>query len=380
MFLTIAAEPYWLVARRGCAPNSLARTTALQTSFDHPPEINMTFAKPHLRDGFVSNFTKSTDICHQPDLQGLEGILIRPLSTSATKTLFPMFGGSKLGINNEILLPAPMYWNEEERFTGGDDHGAAWFAKDNKVIWRGVATGGKNTADNWRGFQRHRFVSMNNATKIISAELGEKEPENFVLPEKQYNLKAQADGRLGEWVKMWSDVSFVDLNCDPPEEEGTCAHTNHYFDRVPGLPMAEQFNHKFVPDIDGNSFSGRYLGFLRSTSLTIKSTLWKEWHDSRLVPWKHFVPMDNRYSDFYGIMEYFIGYDGRGGHDNAAEKIATESKEWAEKVLRKEDMQVYVLRLLLEYARLLDDRRESLGWVDDVLADPSLESSWLWWW
>lgn len=340
----------------------------------------MTLAEPHLFNGYVSNYTLSTELCHQPDLQGLEGILIAPLSTSATKVMFPMFGGSKLGINNEILLPAPMYWNEEERFTGGDDHGTAWQLKDNKVIWRGVATGGKNTAENWKGFQRHRFVSMNNGTKLAHAQGGLHEPENFALAEDQYNVRAQAEGKMGEWVSEWTDVSFVDLSCEPPEDGGSCSYTGHYFDRALGMPMADQFNHKYVPDIDGNSFSGRYLGFLRSTSLPIKSTIWREWHDSRLVPWKHFVPMDNRFGDYYGIMEYFQGYRGKGGHDQAGEKIASEGKEWAEKVLRKEDMQIYVLRLLLEYARILDDRRENLGWVDDVLADPSLEKSWSWWW
>lgn len=352
----------------------------MQESFDVTPDINMAHANPHMYQGFVSNYTLSTDICHQPDLQGLEGILIEPLSTKASKVFAPMFGGSKLGVNNEILLPAPMYWNEEERFTGGNNHGAPWDHKENMAVWRGVATGGKNREDNWRGFQRHRFVSMNNGTKLSAVERGEHEPENFAMPEEQYNIHAQKDSGLGEWVSEWADVAFVDLMCEPPQEDGTCPYTDHYFERRPGMPMAEQFASKYVPDIDGNSFSGRYLGFLRSTSLPIKAAIWREWHDSRLVAWKHFVPMDSRFGDYYGIMDYFLGYHGQGGHDQAAEKIANDGKEWAEKVLRKEDMQIYTLRLLLEYARLLDDRRENIGWVDDVLKDPSLAKTWSWWW
>ncbi|OAQ71611.1 endoplasmic reticulum-resident kdel protein [Purpureocillium lilacinum] len=371
-------KPYWPVARRGCPPSSAARTAPLQESFADPPSINTKHAEPHLYKGFVSNYTLSNELCHQPDLQGLEGILIAPLSTSATKTMFPMFGGSKLTVNNEILLPAPMYWNEEERFTGGDDHGVEWREKHNKAIWRGVATGGLNRADNWRGFQRHRFIAMGNGTKVALVEAGEK-PENFALAEEQYGVSAQRDGKLGEWLNEWSDVGFIDLSCDPPQK-GRCNYTDFYFHPVKGLKMAEQFGSKYLPDIDGNSFSGRYLGFLRSTSLPIKSTIWREWHDSRLVPWKHFVPMDNRFTDYYGIMEYFLGYQGRDGHDHAAEKMASEGKEWAEQVLRKEDMLVYVLRLLLEYARVVDERRETMGWVDDVLRNPSLESTWKSWW
>ncbi|KAH6605836.1 glycosyltransferase family 90 protein [Trichoderma cornu-damae] len=370
-------EPYWAIARRGCAPDSLSRARGLEKTADKTPSIKPTYAEPHMYKGFVSNFTLSTEICHQPDLQALEGIFIEPLSTSASKVLFPMFGGSKLGVNNEILLPAPMYWSEEERFTGGDDRGVAWADKANQVVWRGVATGGKNTANNWRGFQRHRFVAMNNGTTVSRVEKGEK-PQNFALPDEGHSVQAQKDGKLGRWIDQWANVSFTDLNCSPPQN-GRCNYTGHYFKPTKGVKMAEQFDFKYIPDIDGNSFSGRYLAFLRSTSLPIKATIWHEWHDSRLVAWKHFIPMDSRFLDYYGIMEYFLGYEGRNGHDRVAEKIATEGKEWAEQVLRKEDMQIYVLRLLYEYARLLDDKRESLGWVDDVLKDPSLEKTWKWW-
>lgn len=53
------------------------------------------------------------------------------------------------------------------------------------------------------------------------------------------------------------------------------------------------------------------------------------------------------------------------GHDDAAKKIAEAGKQWANSVLRKEDMLIYVYRLLLEYARVVDDRRERLAWVED---------------
>ncbi|KAK2671748.1 hypothetical protein RAB80_011827 [Fusarium oxysporum f. sp. vasinfectum] len=347
-------SPYWPIARRGCPPDSPARQAPLKESFNHPPEIDISNAEKHSFAGYVSNFTLSSEICHQPDLQGLNGLLINPISVSSTKVLFPM---------------------GEDRFTGGEDD-VEWQNKGNTVVWRGVATGGKNKPENWRGFHRHRFVSMLNQTKVSAVEHGKEKPENFVLPSEQYNLHAQADGRLGEWVGEWSEVGFVDLMCSPSEEDGKCWYTDHYFAKVDGMDMHEQFDYKYVPDIDGNSFSGRYLGFLNSTSLPIKATLFREWHDSRLVPWVHFVPMDNRFQDFYGIMEYFRGYGETSGHDKAAQRIALEGKEWANKVLRKEDMQIYVLRLLLEYGRVIADDRDKMGWVDDALKDPSIEKTW----
>ncbi|KAK3487198.1 hypothetical protein B0T13DRAFT_118425 [Neurospora crassa] len=368
---------YWTIARRGCPPDSLARTTSLMTDFDRRPTINNNFAIPHTEKGYVSNYTLSTIVCHQPDLQGLNGIFVEPLSISATDTLFPMFGGSKLAVNNEILLPAPMYWNEEERFMGEEGADVPWAEKKDAVVWRGVATGGKNRETNWRAFQRHRFVAMNNATKLERAVSWTELPENFDLPPSEYGLKAQQDGKLGDWVKGWSNVSFVDLFCTPAPDKGLgCNYTDPHYTVTPGMKMAAQFYYKYLPDIDGNSFSGRYLGFLRSTSLPIKATVWREWHDSRLTAWKHFVPMDNRYSDWFGIMEYFVGYgDKVKGHDQVAEAIAMAGKEWADKALRKEDMQVYVLRLLLEYARLSADDREIMGWVGDLMGSSGAKTA-----
>ncbi|KAL2753256.1 glycosyltransferase family 90 protein [Sodiomyces alcalophilus JCM 7366] len=369
---------YWKLARLGCPPDSPARTAPLQSedSFAKPPTISMTNAEPHLRDGYVSNSSLAKEICHQPDLQGLNGIFIEPLSTSTTKVLFPLFGGSKLAINNEILIPAAMYWKDEERFTGGSYHGEAWSTKENGVTWRGVATGGRNRASNWPGFQRHRFVSMNNDTLVSRVEAGQWREANFALAEPAYRVAAQAAGKLGAWLKTWANVAFTEMMCDPAGEEadGSCGYTKAHFMVAQGLTMAQQFVSKYLPDVDGNSFSGRYLGFLRSTSVPIKATVWREWHDDRLVAWKHFVPMDSRLGDYYGIMEYFLGYgDEVAGHDEEGERIATAGKAWAEKVLRKEDMQVYTLRLLLEYARVVDDEREVMGWVEDLTAVGDLE-------
>jgi hypothetical protein len=70
--------------------------------------------------------------------------------------------------------------------------------------------------------------------------------------------------------------------------------------------------------------------------------------------------MDNRFLDFFDILEYFFG------HDNKAERIASEGQEWANLVLRKDDMLIYVFRLLLEYGRVIDDEREMLGFVADL--------------
>lgn len=364
---------YWERYAVGCAPGTRARQDPTITDFTTPPPLNGSEPDGSYH-GYVQNWTNTMSPCNNPDLQSLHGTFVEPLSMSNTRQFFPLFGGSKLPMNNEILLPPAMYWSEDPMYSGGNSHGPAWNNKSNGIIWRGAASGGRNRAENWHHFQRHRFVAMVNATTVRSATDPEHPvpPKNFVLPRPEtYNATFANQLGMADWIDTWSDAVFAHLLCFPPtapdEPFGTCRYTNEYFSRVDFTPMLKQYDYKYLPDLDGNSFSGRYRAFLFSASLPIKATIYKEWHDSRLIPWKHFVPMDNSFIDIYGIMRYFVGdaskYDA--GHDDVGEKIAMAGKEWAERTLRREDMQVYVLRLLLEYARLCDDRREVMGWNED---------------
>ncbi|KAK3717589.1 arginyl-tRNA synthetase [Vermiconidia calcicola] len=347
--------PYWPMAVIGCPPDSPARRAPIETDFTSPPPLTQTWSEGSYK-GYVQNWTLAKSPCENAHFQSIHGTFVEPISLANTKKFFPLFGGSKLPMNNEILLPAAMYWTKDPFYSGGEDHGEAWRKKKDAMIWRGAASGGRNSRKNWTRFQRHRFVSMMNATSVNTMEtLSDLEPPNFVLPANgSYDLAAQSpsaeEGAMSEWIAEWSDVAVVHLLCFPKENAKTCSYTNPYFSVEQMVPMKDQYDYKYLPDIDGNSFSGRYRGFLMSTSLPIKATIYEEWHDSRLVPWKHFIPMDNTFIDIYGIMEYFLGNERMGvqGHDEVARDIAIGGKQWADKVLRREDMQIYVFRLLLE--------------------------------
>ncbi len=126
--------------------------------------------------------------------------------------------------------------------------------------------------------------------------------------------------------------------------------------------------------MDGAGFSGRFLPFLESHSLPFKAGLFREWWDDRLTAWHHFVPIDIRGNGFWATLAYFAGFDGilngrsvrLEAHDDHGERIAENGREWAHKALRKEDMEIYLFRLLLEWGRLTDDRRDEIGFDIDI--------------
>jgi hypothetical protein len=344
------------------------------TNFTAPPPLPAGFPD-HSFGGYVQNWTLARDACQQPLLRELHGSFIEPVSINTTHDLVPIFGGSKLtGLNQDILIPPAAYLSNS--FSGGvyagtNDPGPPWEEKKAGAVWRGVASGGRNREENWKRFHRHRFVAMLNGTAVEHAETNPDAPhqgENFHLQSYSvYGLTATKLMDLGSWLKRVTNVGFTNLECFPTIDDRTCSYTSPYFTLVSTISMAKQCAYKLLPDPDGNSFSGRYLAFLRSTSAPIKATIYSEWHDDRLTPWLHFIPMDNTYVDMYGILDYFLGTgQDDGAHDDEARSIADKGKSWADQVLRIEDMQVYMLRLLLEYARLCDDRRNDLAFVADI--------------
>ncbi|PBP24926.1 capsule associated protein [Diplocarpon rosae] len=388
------SAPIWPRVTVPCPPDSPARTYPAQTSYSQPPNMTLAHIGPHTYKGYVSNYTLSMSICHQPDLQGLHGFFIESISISTTDKLFPMFSGSKLAEGSEILVPPTMYYKGDERFTSKDNAAVPWDKKTSTLVWRGLASGGRNKAENWKGFHRHRLVSMLNGTQALLMPTSSAYIDIANLPLESYSLSAfspptplERAGAMGRWLNSFTDASFNDLSCFPKQEPffRGCSYTDYLFTPKESISLLGQYTHKYLPDVDGNSFSGRYRDFLNSSSVPLKATLFKEWHDSRLVAWKHFVPVDSRFMDLYGIMEFFVGsgtenaFDRRmargsetrieGARDHLARRIGADGREWAQKVLREEDMRVYMYRLLLEYARVMDEKREFLGWVDHGTRD-----------
>jgi len=397
--------PLWLAAREACEPTSRARTAHGEEDYSKPPTFP-SFSLDHMYEGYVSNWSKAKSACANPNIRNIHASFIAmqsysnenpmPNQKAVIKTIVPLLAGCKIhDVNNEILIPPAMQWpnskiDSEFGFHFKEGSSVPWEKKQNVVMWRGSASGGINTADNWTRFQRHRFLAMLNGTLAAAHErVADKPlpphvpggrpplPHNFPLPNQTlYHLaaldSATAPTNLGNWISNHTDAAFVHLRCYPPPswfsgDGSDCPYSGPYYTVKPVLPAAEMSKYKYQPDTDGASYSGRYRAILQSNSLPMKATIYDEWHDSRLVPWKHFVPMDVSNVDMWGLMEYFFGYkEEREAHDGVAKRIAEEGSEWTRKVIRTEDMLVYLYRLILELARLSDERRDRMGYVGDL--------------
>lgn len=361
----------WDIARLGCTSHSPALRAPASTN----PTMLPTGPPDHSFHGYVQNWTLTKDVCQQTTPDGIYKFLVHPLiAFPTTSQLSPLFGGSKLSMSNDIVMPSAA--DASQSLAKGQINllkkpERVWDEKITGVVWRGTLNGDRSHE------HQQRFLSMLNAKALREAELhpAATDPRlRLVLSSyTKYNNTVTDAKDLATWLGRVADVGFMDSPCDTAVNESKCISTAPKFT---AMGMDKQSDYKFLPVIDGDS-PDRFLAVLRATSVPIKATVFTSWYDARLIPWLHFVPMDNSFIDMYGILDFFLGngkaYRGssgdmviEGAHDEAAKTIAMEGKWWAEKVLRNEDMRIYVLRLLLEYARLCSDDRDERRYVDDL--------------
>ena len=364
----------------GCPENSPARR---RRHFASKAHTCYECAAPHSEGHFLSNWSLASDLCHQPDFAHLHGFYMSPAAFRASYELMSVFSQSKPGGFNDILYPSA--WNYMDKAVYAPTEPSGEFGTDtyqpglpdpdfkfkgNTLFWRGSTTEGVSSGDHaWRGMTRQRLVHMaNNMTDsqhdYVTLLLPESGADQAKL--SYQTLPAAAVNQLG----VSTDIAIVEriARCGGVGLHD-CTDQEREFALVPPADFQSHWRHRYLFDLDGAGFSGRFIPFLQSKSLPFKTALFREWYDSRLTAWKHFVPQDLRLHGVWSTLAYFAGLNGTVSgrsyhmdpHLQEAEAIATAGREWAAKVLRKEDMELYMFRLLLEWGRLTDDRRDDLG-------------------
>ena len=282
--------------------------------------------------GFVYNVTAMSDVCHSPSLSGTFGFFDRPNAYNLALDLFPIFSQSKISSYNDILYPSPWYWYEKVSYDETMDR--PWDEKEPRLYWRGSTTGGFSRNGGWRRQHRQRFVqklnAADNATILVN--------EGGKGAEAQWAPQSVPRGEYRDLL----DVYFSSVGqCDP----GDCRAQEEFFELREHAEQQDAWAYRYLADVDGNAFSGRFYAFLRSRSLVLKLAVFREWHAEWLRPWAHYLPLSLRGDDWLESVRY-LRHDPRG--EREARRLADQQRDWAEKVLRHEDMEVWFFRLLLE--------------------------------
>jgi hypothetical protein len=155
---------------------------------------------------------------------------------------------------------------------------------------------------------------------------------------------------LGEMGDLFKANFSTFIQCDYRD----CSEQREHFHEAPRDTLKDSYSYKILHSVDGNSFSGRLYRFLGSNSLVFVQNLFLEWHEDRLIPWVHYVPISIGMEELAETTRYLLK-DPEG--QQIAARIAKDSQDWSRKVLREVDMSAALFRILLEYSRLLQDDR-----------------------
>lgn len=322
---------------------------------------------PHSMGAFVANWSMSSNPCHQPDIANLHGLYLSPSSLAGTHEMVPIFSQSRAPGYADIRYPSPWNYMERSKYEFGDRHPDENFAKkDDILFWRGTTTEGVSTTGTWKGMLRQRLVHLvNNETSRQPILL----PTGSTKGKSEYVMESPEV--IKDLLETKVDARFINeiLRCGGPD----CEDEKREFWFGNSIDFNQHWRYRYLFDADGAGFSGRFIPFLQSNSVVFKTALFREWYEGRLTAWKHFVPVDLRLHDLFSSLAFFGGYSlqERGKRtmepkEKEAEAIARAGKVWTEKVLRKEDMEIYMFRLLLEWGRLTDERRKDVGFRMDT--------------
>ena len=294
-------------------------------------------APPNLR--FINNAPAAKDICLDSSVQGQHGTLVSPDTMLLSQDLLPVFSRNKLSTFSDILVPTPFY----AQFPPNDEGNVEWNDKKNDLYWAGTTTGGYHHDGSWQFTQRFRFVSLlNDASRPITLlhQLPSKAWDTYQATVKQISGKFN--------VKFTKQKLCAEEDCVAQKADQTLRWGD------PDSPT-EYKKHRLVIDIDGQGSTDRFYKLLASGSTVLKQTLCEEWHDERLIPWVHYVPISMHMEEMPEVVRWLTEEEAG---QQMAKKIADNGREWWARGLRNVDLSLYMFRLLLEWAAVIDEKRD----------------------
>ncbi|KAL0945871.1 hypothetical protein HGRIS_012154 [Hohenbuehelia grisea] len=354
----------WEAWRRTCHPSSPARRlfSSLRNAFVSkvPNYISTNTTSPGNDFSFAPSTSSQFDFCQKPYAHYTQGHFFSDWRTIAA--LYPVFSPARAKGFLDIRIPSHYYYGSTKRYTYGwdpvnmkikdvDDMEKPWEEKEDKIFWRGASTGGGSHPPGFsQQYQRHRYIRMTSDESDANRTITFEHPpgsSNFIstpVPVKDLN-------------KEIMDAAFVKIT-DAQNYPGGLTEMKKVHRMADSVPLGTHWAYRYLIDMDGMGYSGRFMSFLASDSAPIKSTVYDEYFSDWIEPWLHFIPVSTSYREIYNIFSFFSGPTkstlkaanitqdptspnppGSVEGDRRLRRIARAGKEWKRTIGRTTDMQ-----------------------------------------
>jgi len=317
--------------------------------------------KPHSRGQFLNDWSKSFETCNQPDLAHLHSFFMTDPVWPPIQELVPLFSSFKTEGFSDIVLPLSQSHTDEP------DHDEPFSKRKDALFWS--TSVGIHSLDEevLSGSQELRLMHLINKP-------GPRDRVTMVLP-----VHESEEGFKSESVLVTEANSDLPFNVGVRDYDSCLSKNCDLFKQIYGkhIDGEDPMNYRYILLTDDDEGPPKsFLKVLHSRSVPFISTIFQTWYSDRLTPWLHFVPIDIRYQALHATVLYFTGTANRAkmngidmyvkGRPNDAEWIAQQGQRWAARALQKDDREIYLFRLLLEWGRLIDDQRDNIGYRKDI--------------
>ncbi|GAA5858199.1 hypothetical protein JCM1840_001083 [Sporobolomyces johnsonii] len=347
-----------------CPPDSAVREPGFEYGYTAPMESTGLEMSPLVEGSIgslIADFKGYMNVCEAPHYRhthattswvfGHHPTPVMPMFTPGVQVTF---GDVHALIVEQLELEAKHDPTWEERpFTS-----LQWRGQTSGPLWE------HNTP--WQTTQRARLHLLSHQEDGV---------RNIIVTDEEDNMRSVEvpNYRVNP---LFLDAGMVGPAVQCVQEDGTC---DKMYELFQGYDKRISFDraslYKYVLDVDGNSWSGRFRRLMLSNAAVVKATIFREFWTDWAIPWLHFIPMQVDYSDMWDIMAFFRGgINGEGAHDELGKIIALEGKEWVRQCYRWADLEAYQFRLMLEYGRLYTDEKEPGS--NDFNGDENIDPQW----
>ncbi|KAF4337025.1 capsular associated [Fusarium beomiforme] len=332
----ISPANYRQMQVEACPPGSRTRTSPHWNIGEFCAEC----VRRHSKAQLMVNWQRSLQYCSQPDLKYLHGMSLSTPHAEPIRDLLPLFGFSKSEPFQDILIPLPQPDDDTA------DIGWKFDRRYDAMFWRGQTDNAVISDQALRGNHKFRLLHM----------LGNQNPEDkvsMVLP----TAKEPS-------VYQHEKVPITEANLVLPSSVGmnnytgcmgpNCEFLRQLYPIVTEAQDQEPLEYRYILLLDkDNGPSPDLLRVLRSKSVPLISTIFR---------------LHTTLTYFTGTQKkaYLNGRDtDMKGLAKDGEWIAQQGAKWANQALGERDKEVYLFRLLLEWGRLVDDKRDEIGTSKD---------------
>ncbi|KAJ7664400.1 glycosyltransferase family 90 protein [Mycena polygramma] len=281
---------------------------------------------------FARDTSAGLDFCAAPGAHYEQGHFFS--DWRVLPALVPVFSPARAKGFGDIRVPSHYYYGGTKRYTyawdpvnleqrAADPMEVPWEAKRDVVWWRGASTGGGSSPNGFgHGYQRHRFLRMS-SVGLVSGTLADAQRTTavtFALPvlgeeeglaaggvQEPFTYPATDGGPSAAFTTV--PVPLAALNADVMDAAFTKAVVpvgpEHRFGD--STELGEAWGYKYLLDLDGMGYSGRFMAFLASDSVPVKATVYDEFFSGWIEPWLHYIPLSPAYTEIYNVVSYFSG-------------------------------------------------------------------------